>query len=171
MRAVSIFHQPRGRGTKLQDCPQTTSSFCGEAESNRGPSAYRPNALPLGQSGAAQELRVGVGRQLPLRAGCGVSHVMCPTFSQGINNLKRTRQASDFIDRRCDTCTCVDRRRHSSLSFLWRLWACFLFFVFVLPLAVDVPVVFFFLCFVFAFMTAFLFNGLLRRSSCFIPCR
>ena len=59
MRAVSIFHQPRGRGTKLQDCPQTTSSFCGEAESNRGPSA-RPK-------------RSGSGTQCGSRAAVAVA--------------------------------------------------------------------------------------------------
>ena len=40
-----------------RQCPQTTTFFelrerRAEAVSNRGPSAYKPNALPLGQTGS-----------------------------------------------------------------------------------------------------------------------
>ena len=39
--------------------PQTTTRA--EAESNRGPSSYQPNALPLGQTGSrANETRLGI---------------------------------------------------------------------------------------------------------------
>ena len=39
-------------------CPQITKAFSrertAEAVSNRGPSAYQPNALPLGQTGSPE---------------------------------------------------------------------------------------------------------------------
>ena len=49
------------RDKVTRHCPQITT-FCGrerraEAESNRGPSAYQPNALPLGQAGSLGMLK------------------------------------------------------------------------------------------------------------------
>ena len=40
-----------------RQCPQTTTltERRAEAASNRGPSAYRPNALPLGQTGSLKK--------------------------------------------------------------------------------------------------------------------
>ena len=35
-----------------RQCPQTTTFLTAEAVSNRGPSAYQPNTLPLGQTGS-----------------------------------------------------------------------------------------------------------------------
>ena len=45
-----MFHNCEGQS---QDCPQTTTfkKRKAEADSNRIPSAYLPNALPLGQTG------------------------------------------------------------------------------------------------------------------------
>ena len=41
------------RNETTTQCPQTiTFSKSSEAESSRGPSAYQPNALPLGQTGS-----------------------------------------------------------------------------------------------------------------------
>ena len=44
------------RDKVTRQCPQTTTFFeekrRAEAESSRGPSAYQPNALPLGQTGS-----------------------------------------------------------------------------------------------------------------------
>ena len=45
-----------------RQCPQTTA-FEEKADSNRGPSAYQPSALPLGQTGLLTE-----GAQLTLLA-------------------------------------------------------------------------------------------------------
>ena len=54
MRAILMFHQLRG--AKSQDSVHKPQPFRrerkAEAESNRGPSAYQPNALPLGQTGS-----------------------------------------------------------------------------------------------------------------------
>ena len=43
-------------------CPQTTTFLKRRAEavSNRGPSAYQPNALPLGQTGSRRQMLVEV---------------------------------------------------------------------------------------------------------------
>ena len=50
IRAILMFHNCEGQS---QDCPQTTTfkKRKAEADSNRIPSAYLPNALPLGQAG------------------------------------------------------------------------------------------------------------------------
>ena len=54
MRAILMFHSLWG--TKSQDSvhePQPLwAKGRAEAESSRGPSAYQPNALPLGQTGS-----------------------------------------------------------------------------------------------------------------------
>ena len=46
------------RDKVTRQCPQTTNLFRterrAEAESNLGPSAYQPNALPLGQTGSLE---------------------------------------------------------------------------------------------------------------------
>ena len=54
-------------------CPQTTTFFEEKGErpkrvSNRGPSAYQPNALPLGQTGS-HVFDACVGYVLYLRVG------------------------------------------------------------------------------------------------------
>ena len=52
-----------------RQCPQTTISFWrerrAEAVSNRDPSAYQPNALPLGQTGSRMEVG-GEGDYIPI---------------------------------------------------------------------------------------------------------
>ena len=44
------------RDKVTRQCPETTTSEVkarrAEADSNRGPSAYQPNALPIGQTGS-----------------------------------------------------------------------------------------------------------------------
>ena len=53
MRAILMFHNCEGQSHK-RVC--TDHNFLrerrAEADSNRGPSAYQPNALPLGQTGS-----------------------------------------------------------------------------------------------------------------------
>ena len=53
MRAILMFHNCEGQSHKTVS---TDHSFWrerrAEADSNRGPSAYQPNALPLGQTGS-----------------------------------------------------------------------------------------------------------------------
>ena len=47
------------RDKVTRQCPQTTTfeeNRRAEADSNRSPSAYQPNALPLGQTGSQSEL-------------------------------------------------------------------------------------------------------------------
>ena len=54
MRATLMFQQ-EVMDKVTRQCPQTTTfEEKGElkADSNRGPSAYQPNALPLGQTGS-----------------------------------------------------------------------------------------------------------------------
>ena len=52
-RAILMFHNCEGQSHKTVS---TDHNFCRErrveADSNRGPSAYQPNALPLGQTGS-----------------------------------------------------------------------------------------------------------------------
>ena len=61
MRAILMFHNCEGH----RQSPQTTSfdwlsrsERRAEADSNRGPSAYQPNALPLGQTSSHSDLSV-----------------------------------------------------------------------------------------------------------------
>ena len=53
MRAILMFHNCEGQSHKTVS---TDHTFCrerrAEADSNRGPSAYQPNILPLGQTGS-----------------------------------------------------------------------------------------------------------------------
>ena len=53
MRAIFMFHNCEGQSHKTVS---TDHNFWretwAEADSNRGPSAYQPNALPLGQTGS-----------------------------------------------------------------------------------------------------------------------
>ena len=53
MRAILMFHNCEGQSHKTVS---TDHNFRrerrAEADSNRGPSAYQPNALPLGQTGS-----------------------------------------------------------------------------------------------------------------------
>ena len=53
MRVILMFHNCEGQSHKTVS---TDHTFCrerrAEADSNRGPSAYQPNALPLGQTGS-----------------------------------------------------------------------------------------------------------------------
>ena len=55
MRAILMFHNCEGQSHKTVS---TDHNFWRErradADSNRGPSAYQPNALPLGQTGSLQ---------------------------------------------------------------------------------------------------------------------
>ena len=52
MRAIYVLLNARGKVTR--PCPQTTTSEerKTEDESNRGPSAYQPDALPRDQAGS-----------------------------------------------------------------------------------------------------------------------
>ena len=53
MRAILMFHNNIVRDKVTRQCPQTTTfEVKAEADSNRGPSAYQPTALPLGQTGS-----------------------------------------------------------------------------------------------------------------------
>ena len=57
MRAILMFHNCDGQSHKTVS---TDHNFWrerrAEADSNRGPSAYQPNALPLGQTGSQSQL-------------------------------------------------------------------------------------------------------------------
>ena len=53
MRAILIFHNCEGQSHKTVSTDHNfRSERRAEAVSNRGPSAYQPNALPLGQTGS-----------------------------------------------------------------------------------------------------------------------
>ena len=56
MRAKLMFHNCEGQSHKAVS---TDHNFCrerrAEVDSNRGPSAYQPNALPLGQTGSPND--------------------------------------------------------------------------------------------------------------------
>ena len=53
MRAILMFHNCEGQSHKTVSADHKFWSERGtEADSNRGPSAYQPNALPLGQTGS-----------------------------------------------------------------------------------------------------------------------
>ena len=58
MRAILMFHNCDGLSHKTVS---TDHNFRGErraeADSNRGPSAYQPNALPLGQTGSLNSVQ------------------------------------------------------------------------------------------------------------------
>ena len=51
MRAILMFHNCEGQSQDSVHRPQILKKIRAEADSNRGPSAYQPNALPLGQTG------------------------------------------------------------------------------------------------------------------------
>ena len=57
MRAILMFHNCEGQSHKTVS---TDHNFWrerrAEADSNRGPSAYQPNALPLGQTGSLEDV-------------------------------------------------------------------------------------------------------------------
>ena len=53
MRAILMFHNCEGQIHKTVSTDHNSGSERrAEADSNRGPSAYQPNALPLGQTGS-----------------------------------------------------------------------------------------------------------------------
>ena len=53
MRAILMFHNCEGQSHKTVSTDHNLSSERrAEADSNRGPSAYQPTALPLGQTGS-----------------------------------------------------------------------------------------------------------------------
>ena len=53
MRAILMFHNCQGQRHKTVSIDRNFwSERRAEADSNRGPSAYKPNALPLGQTGS-----------------------------------------------------------------------------------------------------------------------
>ena len=53
MRAVLMFHNCEGESHKTVSADHNfLRERRAEADSNRGPSAYQPNALPLGQTGS-----------------------------------------------------------------------------------------------------------------------
>ena len=53
MRAIFMFHNCEGQSHKTVSTDHNFwSETRAEADSNRGPSAYQPNALPLGQTGS-----------------------------------------------------------------------------------------------------------------------
>ena len=62
MRAILLFHYCEGRS---HETVSTDHNFCrerrAEADSNRGPSAYQPNALPPGQTGSILRVRTVSG--------------------------------------------------------------------------------------------------------------
>ena len=53
MRAILMFHNSEGQSHKTVSTNDTFwKEKRAEAVSNRGPSAYQPNALPLGHTGS-----------------------------------------------------------------------------------------------------------------------
>ena len=58
MRAILMFHNCEGQGHKTVSTDHNLwSERRAEADSNRCPSAYQPNALPLGQTGSRKRGR------------------------------------------------------------------------------------------------------------------
>ena len=57
MRAILMFHNCDGQSHKTVSTDHTFwRERRAEADSNRGPSAYQPNALPLGQTVSQSQL-------------------------------------------------------------------------------------------------------------------
>ena len=57
MRAILMFHNCDGQSHKTVSTDHNIwRERRAEADSNRGPSAYQPNALPLGQTGTQSQL-------------------------------------------------------------------------------------------------------------------
>ena len=97
MRAISMFQKEvMDKVTGL--CPQTTTFLKRRADavSNRGPSAYQPNALPLGQTGSRPLwLRSGfIYKETPVAvAACRAegltcvarSHTGCPVLTKQLS--------------------------------------------------------------------------------------
>ena len=52
MRAILIFHNCEGQSHKAMSTDHNFLRKRVEADLNRGPTAYQPNALPLGQTGS-----------------------------------------------------------------------------------------------------------------------
>ena len=52
MGAILMFHNCKGQTDKSVHKPPFWRERRAEEVSNRGPSAYQPNALPLGQTGS-----------------------------------------------------------------------------------------------------------------------
>ena len=58
MRAILLFHNCEGQSHKTVSTNHNFSSERrAEADSNRAPSAYQPNALPLGQTGSPIQIK------------------------------------------------------------------------------------------------------------------
>ena len=56
MRAILMFHNCEGQSHKTVSTDHNSwTERRAEADSNRGPSAYQPNALPLGQTGSWED--------------------------------------------------------------------------------------------------------------------
>ena len=56
MRAILMFHNCEGQSHKTVSTDHNFwSERKAETDSNRGPSAYQPNALPLGQTGSQKD--------------------------------------------------------------------------------------------------------------------
>ena len=57
MRAILMFHNCEGQSQKTVSTDHNIwRERRAEADSNRGPSAYQPNALPLGQTGSHKQI-------------------------------------------------------------------------------------------------------------------
>ena len=71
IRAILMFHNCEGQSHKTVSTDHTFwSERRAETDSNRGPSAYQPNALPLGQTGSSfpiTALFVTLSLQVPYR--------------------------------------------------------------------------------------------------------
>ena len=81
MRAILMFHNCEGQSHKTVSTDHNFwSERRAEADSNRGPSAYEPNALPLGQTDSQEEKATATSNIQWLEVG----HHRCISLFLGI---------------------------------------------------------------------------------------
>ena len=95
-----MFHSVIVRDKVTRQCPQTTSFFLrerrAEAVSNRGPSAYQPTALPLGQTGSLhsvvwfQVIYTGIAESLTSRL------LLCPGAVARASSVRESRTRDNY---------------------------------------------------------------------------
>ena len=106
IRAILIFHNCEGQNHKTVSTEHTFwSEKRTEADSNRGPSACQPNALPLGQTGSLNLVSV---RKRKKKAG---------TDLMAISMQHRWNCAEQML------CPCCTRWACRCLVALWLHWA------------------------------------------------
>ena len=101
MRAVKLVSLTQwlwGTKSVTRQCPQTTTFLkrkeSGEVESNRDPFAYRPNALPLGQTGSWAETNHSL-------FSCSLQTAAC-THDDDVELHQCLRMSVDILRTNCD---------------------------------------------------------------------